>query len=110
MYFPPEEGDDGDAIVVARKVPNSPRATTLNTGEATSLEKSRRLPAGTAPIAKGKSRKWAAQPKDGSGGVDLSATSTQVRVKALPKNKKNRSHETCGNFLLQKVRLSRRGT
>lgn len=79
VYFPPEEGDDGDAIVVARKVPNSPTATTVKTGEATSLEKSRLgLPAGSAPIVKGKSRKWAALPKDGSG-VDLSATSTQVR-------------------------------
>lgn len=80
VYFPPEEGDDGDAIVVARKVPNSPRATTLNTGEATSLEKSKGLPARSATITKGKSRKWAAQPKDGSAAVDLSATSTQVRL------------------------------
>lgn len=79
VYFPPEENDEGDAIVVARKVPDSPRATTLNTGRATSLEKSRGALAGNAPITKGKSRKWAAQPKDGSGGVDLSATSTQVR-------------------------------
>eukprot|EP00752_Nemacystus_decipiens_P005270 g4780.t1 len=77
VYFPPEEGDDGDAIVVARKVPNSPTATTLNTGQATSLEKGRGLPADSAPISKGKSRKWNAQPKDGSGGVDLSSTSTQ---------------------------------
>lgn len=81
VYFPPEETDEGDAIVVARKVPNSPRATTLNP-DATSLEKSRGLPAGSTPIVKGKSRKWAAQPKDGSGGVDLSATSTQVRTPA----------------------------
>lgn len=84
VYFPPEEGDEGDAIVVARKVPNSPRATTLNAGEATSLEKqSRGLPARRAPIAKGKSRKWAAQPRDGST-VDFSATSIQVRAYQLP--------------------------
>ena len=101
VYFPPEEGDDGDAIVVARKVPNSPQATTLNTAEATSLEKGKGLPASTAPISKGKSRKWAAQPKDGSGGVDLSATSTQVSeapawVLCTHISPQNRwSHETC---------------
>lgn len=70
VYFPPEDGEDGDAIVVARKVPNSPTpGGTSNSLSATSLEKT--------PVTKGKSRKWAAQPKDGGSSVDLSA-STQV--------------------------------
>lgn len=67
VYFPPEDGEDGDAIVVARKVPSSPTAEKSSSLSATSLEKT--------PITKGKSRKWAAQPKDAS--VDVSATSTQ---------------------------------
>ncbi len=74
VYFPPEEGDEGDAIIVARKVPNSPDgSTTLNTAEATNLEKPG--VGGTPTITKGKSRKWAAQPKDP---VDFSTASTQV--------------------------------
>jgi len=74
VYFPPEDGDDGDAIVVARKVPNSPEGSSaLNTAQATNLEKP--AAGGTPTITKGKSRKWAAQPKDP---VDFSTTSTQV--------------------------------
>lgn len=74
--FAPED-EDTDAIVVARKVPESPTSTAaaMNTADATSLEKTK--PAGTA-VTKSKSRKWAAQPKDGDPSVDLSTTSMQV--------------------------------
>lgn len=79
--FPPDD-EETDAIVVARKVPESPTATAsaatpAEVAEATSLEKSK-SPTGT-PVSKSKSRKWAAQPKDGGSSVDLSGT-TQVRL------------------------------
>lgn len=64
--------EETDAVVIARKVPTSPEAP-LNQKGSTSLEKS-------GPITKGKSRKWAAQPKDGASGVDVSSTNEQVRA------------------------------
>lgn len=68
--------DENDAVVIARKVPSSPEAP-LNEKGSTSLEK-------TGPITKGKSRKWAAQPKDGASSVDVSSANEQVRVRTLP--------------------------
>ena len=78
----PADEDDEEIVVVAHKVPNSPSHTALNTTSSTQSSnpfdnKSRQ---GT-PVGKVKSRKWDAQPKDGTAGnLETSARSTQVRI------------------------------
>lgn len=72
--FPPDD-EEAEAVVVARKVPDSPTSTSRAAGG--TYDKARNKSPGT-PVSKSKSRKWAAQPKDGS--VDVSATTTQVRL------------------------------
>lgn len=81
----PDDRDGEEVVVVARKVPNSPTHTALNTNSSTQStnpfdNKSRQgTPVGS--VGKVKSRKWDAQPKEGAGtNLDASARSTQVMI------------------------------
>lgn len=87
VYFPPEEEiqDPDQASVDHIKLPNSPTTVTaLNTGSTYQSSNpfdevglGRVATTVQTPIAKGKSRKWDAVPKDGNGGGDNSSRSTQ---------------------------------
>lgn len=75
--FPPDD-EEVEAIVVAKKVPESPTSTSRAAAGGTTDRTKNKSPAGT-PVSKSKSRKWAAQPKDASD-VDVSITTTQVSL------------------------------